>query len=64
MKTKFYYQDYEIVLTPDYGITDLVEDNWLINAEIAFMFQEGEERGYTDSEELFPKYRIIFKIYK
>lgn len=58
---KFYYQNYQAVFTPDYILSDLIEENELENAEIIQMFQEDKVKGYPDSDELYYQYMIIFK---
>lgn len=60
-KEKFYYQNYDVVFTPDYILSDLVKEFELEDAEIVQMFQEDKVEGYKDSDELYYQYMIIFK---
>ena len=58
---KFFYQNYTVVFTPDYIMSDFIKENELDKAEIVQMFQEDKVKGYYDSEELYYQYQIIFK---
>jgi hypothetical protein len=58
---KFFYQNYKVVFTPDYIMSDFIKENQLDKAEIVQMFQEDKVKGYDDSEDLYYQYQIIFK---
>ena len=58
---KFFYQNYTVVFTPDYIMSDFIKKNELDKAEIVQMFQEDKVKWYDDSEELYYQYQIIFK---
>jgi len=61
---KFYYQNYTAVFTPDYILSDLIEECELQDAELVQMFQEDKELGYpnTDDTDMYYRYQLVFKI--
>ena len=59
---KFFYQNYQVVFTPDYIMSDFIKESELENAEIVQMFQEDKVKGYEESEDLYYQYQIIFKV--
>lgn len=58
---KYFYQNYTVVFTPDYIMSDFIKEHELENAEIVQMFQEDKVKGYNDCEDLYYEYQIIFK---
>lgn len=53
----YYYENYFVQFTPDYGMSNFIKDSELENAEIVQMFQEDKINGFYE-------YQIIFKIKK
>jgi hypothetical protein len=59
MKIKWFYQNYDVILTPDYVLSDFIKENNLEDAEIVQMFQEKRVKFQYSK---YYQYQIIFKI--
>ena len=57
----YYYQNYKVVFSSGYIMSDFIRSNELENAEIVQMFQG--EKVYKEGS-LYYEYQIIFKIPK